>query len=154
MAKKPTPSTLKVTALPRFWLTRFKDSVKRNPIKANTAFLLWLAAIGGTYTQWDNITAAFWATADHVLWATPSQARQIARDLITPIVVVQNTQAVAIDRFILFQQQDALSKAKSDPAASLSPIVQDKVKELESQIKDTEARICKGTGKKCGSGGG
>ena len=64
-----------------------------------------------------------------------------------PIIKTQNTQAVGIDRFLLFQQQNALANAKADPAVRTSPIVQERIQNLESQEKETKLRICKATGK-------
>lgn len=60
---------------------------------------------------------------------------------IAPILMVQNTQANAIDRYLLYQQMEALDKAKADSAAATSPIVKERIKDLESQIQDTEARV-------------
>ena len=60
---------------------------------------------------------------------------------LTPIILVQNTQTKSIDRFLLFQLQEALRRAKTDPAAATSPVIQEHIRDLESQVRDTETRI-------------
>jgi hypothetical protein len=69
------------------------------------------------------------------------------REQLEPLLLVQNTQARSIDRFLLYQQSEALAKAKIDPAARTSPVVQERVKDLEQQVQDTETRIKKSTAK-------
>ncbi len=115
--------------------------IKRNPVKTATALFLFFGAIPGGIAGASYVGAAAepWWFASHD-WV---------REWGAPILKVQNTQAVGIDRFLLFQQQNALANAKADPAAKTSPIVQEKIKNLESQSKDTQARICKATGKDC-----
>lgn len=77
------------------------------------------------------------------------QAEVVAlRGELTPLKIAQNTQAKSLDRFLLFQQQELLEKAKADPAASTSPTVQRRIRELEQQIQDTERRITKGDPRK------
>ena len=66
-------------------------------------------------------------------------------DILAPVLRTQNTQALSIDRFLLYQQSEALAKAKADPAANSSAVVQERVKELEAIAKDTQLRICKST---------
>ena len=112
-------------------------SVKRNPVKSITAAVILLgglpsAVAGANYL--DPIIPAF-----HY-WVLQQ---------LEPLLKVQNTQAVGLDRFLLYQQQNALANAKADSASKTSPIVQERVKELESQSRDTQARICKATGKGC-----
>jgi hypothetical protein len=69
------------------------------------------------------------------------------REQLEPLLLVQNTQARSIDRFLLYQQTEALSKAKADPAARASPVVQERIKDLEDQARETESRIKKSTAK-------
>lgn len=66
---------------------------------------------------------------------------ELMRGELVPIKQVQNTQARSLDKFLLFQQQEALAKAKADPAASTSPVVQERVRELEQLVHETESRI-------------
>ena len=69
--------------------------------------------------------------------------RYWVRDQLQPLLLVQNTQARSIDRFLLYQQQEALVKAQTDPAAKSSPVVQERIRDLQQQVQDTEARISK-----------
>lgn len=55
--------------------------------------------------------------------------------------LVMDKQAVATDRQTLFQLQEYLDRAKRDPGAATSPIVQDRIRDLERQIEQTTARI-------------
>ena len=111
--------------------------IKRNPVRSITAAVVIFgglpsAVAGANYL--DPIVPAF-----HY-WVIQQ---------LEPLLKVQNTQAVGLDRFLLYQQQNALAAAKADSASKTSPIVQDRVKELEAQSRDTQARICKATGKGC-----
>lgn len=69
------------------------------------------------------------------------------RDQLTPLHLVQSSQAVAIDRFLLYQQTEALAKAEADPGVANSPIVKERIDNLKMQIDETKARIRKATGK-------
>jgi hypothetical protein len=64
---------------------------------------------------------------------------------LAPILLVQNTQARSIDRFLLYSQQKDLAAVQSDPASKTSPVVKDRIKELQEQIQETEARIKTGS---------
>lgn len=55
--------------------------------------------------------------------------------------LVQSQTAAATDRQTLFQLQDNLERAKKDPAAAKSPTVQNRIRELEDQIKETQERL-------------
>ena len=67
---------------------------------------------------------------------------------LAPVMMVQNTQAIAIDRFLLYQTQKELDQTKKDPAAKTSPVVQERIKSLDQQAKDTAERIHKATSDK------
>lgn len=112
-------------------------SIKRNPVKAITAAVVIFGGIPSAV-----------AGANYLDPILPAFHYWVLQQL-EPLLKVQNTQAVGLDRFLLYQQQNALANAKADSASKTSPIVQDRVKELESQSRDTQARICKATSKGC-----
>jgi hypothetical protein len=89
-----------------------------------------VAAICGGYIYFDGPIPA---SKHYVLELVSGQ--------LAPIRSAQNTQAKALDKFLLFQQQEALAKAKADPAAATSPTVQERIRELEQLVRDTERRI-------------
>lgn len=66
---------------------------------------------------------------------------QWVREWGKPIVLTQSSQSLAIDRFLLFQQQQALSNAMKDPGAGKSPIVEQQIKSLNEQVSQTSSRI-------------
>ena len=115
--------------------------VRRHPLKTVAACVVFLGGIPTAAGGYSMLMA--WADPAIPVW------RAYMREQLEPIIKIQNTQAVGIDRFILYQQQNALAAAKSDSASKTSPIVQERIRELESQAKDTQARICKATGKNC-----
>jgi len=127
MAKKPTQATIadKVLGL-----------IKRNPISAIAGLITILVGIPGAIASYNVViepaipSLRYWVR-DHVA------------EVVRPIVVTQNSQAVAIDRFLLYQQQDAIAKAKADPFVVQSHTAQERVKALEYDAKETQARICK-----------
>lgn len=59
---------------------------------------------------------------------------------------IVDKQAVATDRQSLFQLEEYLNRAKADPGAGNSPIVQQRIISLSNQVKQTKGRICKATG--------
>lgn len=87
-------------------------------------------------------TGGAWAFLDLPIPAT----RMYVHESVGPIKLVQSQQSVSIDRFLLFQLQDSLDKANKDPGAKTSDIVQQRIRDLEKQIKDTQARIDKSGG--------
>ncbi len=128
MPKKPIKLSLSRRAI---------NLVKRNPLKSATAVLAFFAVVpgglaGATYIR---------STSEPLLIAQ----RYWVREQLAPLLMVQNSQATAIDRFLLYQQQEALAKAKADPAVKISPTAQDRVRDLENQVRDTENRIKKAT---------
>ena len=115
--------------------------VRRHPLKTIAACVVFLGGIPTAAGGYSMLMA--WADP-----AIPALHYWVLGQL-EPLIKVQNTQAVGLDRFLLYQQQNALASAKSDPASKTSPIVQERIKDLESQARDTQARICKATGKNC-----
>ena len=115
--------------------------VKRHPLKTLAACVVFLGGVPTAAGGYSMLMA--WADP-----AIPALHYWVLGQL-EPILKVQNTQAVGFDRFLLYQQQNALADAKNDPASKTSPIVQERIKELESQAHDTQARICKATGRHC-----
>ena len=127
MAKKATPAD------------RLVALIKRHPWKIVMAVILFFGAIpaaAGGYNIMIGLVEPYWIASHE--WS---------RELIKPIMVVQNTQAVGMDRFLLYSQQEALAKAKADPAARTSPIVQERIRDLEAQVQDTQDRIAKASRK-------
>ena len=112
-------------------------SIKRNPVKAISVAVIIFGGIPSAV-----------AGANYLDPIIPAFHYWVMQQL-EPLLKVQNTQAVGLDRFLLYQQQNALANAKADTASKTSPIVQERVKELEAQSRDTQARICKATGKGC-----
>lgn len=144
MVKKPKPKPA-----PPSWLVRKSDSmftlIKRNRIKSivtAVTMLFGLLAVlptGAAGASWlGGVMEPIWYAS-----------RGWVRDWGAPIIQVQNTLAVAIDHNLLYQQQKDLEEVKKDPAATSSPTVQKKIKELQDEVQNTSARICKATGKKC-----
>lgn len=88
-------------------------------------------------------TTNAWPRVEPYTFATSGYVREHVRSSTDPIRVVQSQQSVAIDRFILYQLQESLDKAKKDPAAATSQIVRDRIEQLEDQIKKTEERVRK-----------
>ncbi len=127
MAKRPRKSSI---------IQRSIATAKRNPYKA---IALAVAIFGGLPTA-----VAGFELFDPIIPAL----HYYVREQLQPILMVQNTQARSIDRFLLYQQSEALAKAKSDPAAKSSPVVKERVQDLEQQVQDTEARIKKSAGAK------
>ena len=126
MARRPRRMSL---------VQRSVATVKRNPYKF---IAVAVAIFGGLPTA-----VAGFELFDPIIPAL----HYYVREQLQPILLVQNTQARSIDRFLLYQQTEALAKAKIDPAARTSPVVQERVKDLEQQVQDTEARIKKSSGK-------
>lgn len=95
-------------------------------------------------------TVALCITATGAAWAVlelPVPASKVyVHEYVKPVQMTQAQQAVAIDRFLLFQLQDSLDKARHDPAAATSPVVQERIRELQEQIQQTSARIRKASG--------
>lgn len=118
----------------------------RKPIKLRT---LWqrtpqtVKIIGYCGTVFGAIYAFSQAApvAEPYLPAHHGWVRGVFSDELAPLKMAQTQQAVAIDRFLLYQLQESLNKARSDPAANTSPVVKERVKQLEEQIKDTETRV-------------
>jgi hypothetical protein len=142
MARRPRPA-------PPSWLVRKSDSifalVKRHKIKSiitATTMLFGLLAVlptGAAGAAWlGGVTESWWYVS-----------RGYLHEWGAPIILTQNTLATAIDHNLLYQQQKDLEEVKKDPAAASSPTVRNKIKELESEVQSTSARICKATGKKC-----
>lgn len=138
MAKKPrrTAPVAPPTFIERIWTL-----IKRHPGKAVLTAVVFLGGIPTAAGGYSMLS----------LWAEPvlPALHYWVLGQLEPILKVQNTQAVGLDRFLLYQQQNALATAKIDPASKTSPIVQERIKELEAQARDTQARICKATGKGC-----
>jgi ElaB/YqjD/DUF883 family membrane-anchored ribosome-binding protein len=117
-------------------VNRAMGAVKRNPFKSIAVAVTVLGALPTAVAGveiFDPFTPAlhYWV-----------------RDQLEPLLLVQNTQARSIDRFLLYQQTEALSKAKADPAARSSPVVQERIKDLQDQANETEERIKKSAAKK------
>lgn len=115
--------------------------VRRHPLKTVAACVVFLGGIPTAAGGYSMLMA--WAEP-----AIPALHYWVLGQL-EPIIKIQNTQSIGFDRFLLYQQQNALAAAKNDSASKTSPIVQDRIRELESQARDTQARICKATGKNC-----
>ncbi|MDE2103168.1 MAG: hypothetical protein KGL39_38335 [Patescibacteria group bacterium] len=113
--------------------------IKRHPGKAITTIVV---VLGGIPTA----AAGYGMVMAFVDSAIPALHYWVDKRL-APVLLAQNTQAVAIDRFILYQQTEALAKAEADPGAAASPIVKERIKNLSEQIAETKARIRKATGK-------
>jgi len=112
--------------LAAFWGTSLR--------KAVTALSLFAGSV--------TATAAAWATLD-----LPVPASRIyVHEYVKPVQFTQAQQAVAIDRFLLYQLQESLDKAKRDPAANTSPVVQERIRELDIQVRETSERIRKSPG--------
>jgi len=107
--------------------------IRRNPWKSAFGVLLFLGAIPAA--------VAGYSTASKVIDpALPALHYWVSAQL-APLRMVQNSQALAIDRFLLWQQQQALEKAQSDPAAKNSPTAQDRIRDLKDEILNTQQRI-------------
>ena len=123
---RPAPTNLSFTQ-------RALANARRNPIKWWSSMFILVGAIPGAVAGWAYIQPA-----------VPVLHFEVG-SIMAPVLKVQNTQALSIDRFLLYQQQQALTAAKTDPAYGSSSIVQERAKELESIAKDTRMRICKTT---------
>jgi len=110
--------------------------IKRNPVKSATA----LAALVSIFIGVPGIVASAHFLNEAFEPQTPATHSWV-RAWGQPIILTQNAQAVAIDRFLLFQQQQALDKALKDPGAGSSPIVNRQIENLKDQINDTKNRI-------------
>lgn len=73
--------------------------------------------------------------------ASAGYVRTYVAGAIKPLEVAQNSTNVAVERLIKVQLEGYLDAAKKDPGAQTSPIVREKIQELQSQIDDTNARI-------------
>lgn len=122
-APPPPPSFVQATI----------DTIKRNPWKAATAAAVFLGAVPGAIAGYN----AGFPILDPIIPAV----HYWVRDQLLPISDQLNTQAKSIDQYLLFQQREALDKVKAEPAAKSSPTVQDKIKDLQQQINDTEQRL-------------
>lgn len=67
------------------------------------------------------------------------------RGQIAPLRLAMDQQAAAIDRQTLFQLNENLARAQTDPAASTSPVVKERIEEIKRHIEETTARIQKGS---------
>lgn len=124
VAKKSTTKSL---------FRRIIALVKRHPGKTITGVVLFFGGIptaAAGYSMMVSFIDPMWP-ASHG-WV---------REWGAPILQVQNTQALSIDRFLLYQQSEALAKAQADPAFKTSPIVQERIKDLNGQVQDTQRRI-------------
>lgn len=130
MGKKPKPLTIATRAHGALWSTPTRKSI--------TSALGGLVLLGGAV----KAAAEIWPYVEPI---APAHHAWV-RDELAPIMMVQNTQAVSIDRFLLYQTQKELEATKADPGARTSPVVQDRIKSLEQQVKDTATRIHKATG--------
>ena len=68
-------------------------------------------------------------------------SQRFVQHVLTPVELAQNEQRAAIDQLLLFQLYQQLDLASKDPAAATSPIVQQRIREIQQQIADTQARI-------------
>lgn len=109
--------------------------VRDNPIKA---ILIVLALFGGIPAA----TAGYRITTDALKPWKPAFETWVELRL-KPIEVAQTQQGNSLDRFLLFQQQQALDKALGDPAIKTSPNAKQRVQELQLNIEDTKDRVCK-----------
>lgn len=68
-------------------------------------------------------------------------SRGFVRETVKPIVLVQTTTTTAVDRLVLIQLKQSLYDAQKDPAAQTSPIIRDRIQEIQIEIERTEARV-------------
>lgn len=68
------------------------------------------------------------------------------RGQIAPLRLAMDKQSTAIDRQTLFQLNEYLARAQADPAASSSPVIQERIDEIKRHIEETTTRIQKDTG--------
>ena len=130
MAKKQKPVILEPVKLGI--LKRTIAHFKRNPYK-------YIVALATTFVGLPTAAASYNAYIEPLMPAWHSWVR----DQIAPILTAQTSQATSIDRFLLYQLQETLSKTQADPAAKSSPVVQERIKDLQDQITATQSRIDK-----------
>lgn len=92
-------------------------------------------AITGTNVAWPSVEPGV------PTWR--GWVREHVHVVMEPVVLAQNQQAVAIDRYLQYQQQESLERALKDPAAQSSPIVRERIEELKRQLQETTERIRK-----------
>jgi hypothetical protein len=107
--------------------------IKRNPFASVASLIAIFVGIPGVVSA-----SIYLSGAVEPVWIA---SHGWVREWGASIIEVQNTQSVAIDRFLRYRLQDDLDKAKADSAAKSSPIVQEKIKDLTNQITKTDARI-------------
>ena len=103
-----------------------KEFAWSTPLRKWITLVVTIGAIGGAI----KTTAEAWPLVRPV---TPVLHYQFQR--------VIDKQAVAMDRFLLWQQQEALEKVRRDPAAATSPTVQETIRSLDQQVRATEERL-------------
>lgn len=125
MAKKPhlPPAGL---------LERSVAHVKRNPYK-------YISAIVAAFVGLPTAAASYNNYIEPIMPAWHSWVRT----QLVPVLLAQTSQSQSIDRFLLYQLQETLSKTQADPAAKTSPVVQSRIQDLQDQIRATQARIDK-----------
>jgi hypothetical protein len=58
-----------------------------------------------------------------------------------PILLTQSQQNVSIDQILLLELYRQLNDAQKDPAAGTSPIVQQRIRDIQAEITKTQDRI-------------
>jgi len=104
------------------------DAVISHPIASITTVVV---VLGGLQAASDGFTFVA-KTAEQIAPATHEWVR-----------VAMEPLSHSIDRFLLFQQQQALEKALKDPAIATSPNAKERVEQLQLNIEDTKQRVCR-----------
>jgi hypothetical protein len=129
MSKKPKQVSI---------VHRMIAMIKRNPITSIASLVAIFVGIPGTVASYNSYI-------EPIVPASHNWVREWGN----PIILTQNNLATAIDHRLLYEQQKDLEEVKKDPGVATSPVVQQKIKDLEEDVHATQSRICKATGKKC-----
>lgn len=99
-------------------------------------FTIVFPAIGGTAGMVVAVPPA-WS----MLGLFEPASKTYVRNYVEPIKLAQNSTNIAVDRLLLAQLETALYQAQQDPAANNSRVIQERIRELQSQIEDAKHRI-------------
>jgi len=106
-------------------------------VTVGTGVFAFFAAFGGAVGAWPSIAAA-WHTAHPALYY---EIEEVVDKRLQPVRDVQANTTLSVDRLLKFWIEQSLAAAKADPGAATSPIVKERIKQLEEQYQATDARI-------------